>query len=503
MARDFNQNRNTNAKLGSGRVSGYGNHWSLVDELDGWNKVFVETPNLPINIKEYLEGNTTLSVYATPQNIDKLHQYAFAGFPNLVDLYLLKEEEIVELDDNFLGGVSCLQHIYVPSDLLGDSSTQDTYLGECSGKTFASLFTAIPSVLEWTITPSEIGSDTLTEQNFNAYISTLTDRIKNAVGQLNLNGFTNGVDFAWSYDFSNVFPSLEDIYVDNVKVDFSTWTIDGSGTLTSEIVSASIASIPNDRLSGVNKVVIDSGFTSAESKNLLDSALSTLTSCVEIEIMGNLYSKLFSSSQITTFITHCSTNGDNYPFIPTSNTTLTSVNYINMGGSSYKSMALLGGSSANYLQNMSRNYYFPKLGNIQFQYTFLYIQASALLKIFFGKKSMAFHTLSNTHNATLTGSKLYCPANGLTNYLGYTQFGTIAKIGIIDGNSIYTNKGFEYPKLSSELTIDTTNGHLMDNGVDLFDGYTATWYSDEDCTITIQPSDITSDMTVYVKLTAI
>ena len=121
-------------------------------------------------------------------------------------------------------------------------------------------------------------------------------------------------------------------------------------------------------------------------------------------------------------------------------------------------------------------------------------------KVFFGTENCeGVIGIYNNDSSLFKG--IYVPAKAMNYYKGvYYEYLSAKVIGVLDGANVYTDKGFNYPKLSATLTLDTTNGHLIENGIDLFAGYTATWYSDEDCTQVIQPSTITSTTTAYVKL---
>ena len=114
-------------------------------------------------------------------------------------------------------------------------------------------------------------------------------------------------------------------------------------------------------------------------------------------------------------------------------------------------------------------------------------------KFFIGTDNCSLDSNTFAASAYVKATKL--PAYTVaTNWVGKTI------IGVIDGASVYTPYEMAYPTLSATLTIDSS-GHLIDDGADLFSGYTATWYSDEDCTTAIaDPTTIASSDTVYVKL---
>lgn len=122
-------------------------------------------------------------------------------------------------------------------------------------------------------------------------------------------------------------------------------------------------------------------------------------------------------------------------------------------------------------------------------------------RIFVGNKNASL--IGNYFTSGNIVSFIYLCADNLNFYKTTANWTTYSEklVGVIDGNNVYTDKGFNYPKLSATLTLNTSNGHLIENGTDLFEGYTSVWYSDEDCTQIISPANITADMTVYCKLT--
>ena len=154
--------------------------------------------------------------------------------------------------------------------------------------------------------------------------------------------------------------------------------------------------------------------------------------------------------------------------------------------------------------------------------------------------SSSYKLFISTNNCSLGGTLgqtyqlpkgLYFKATDITTYIGATNWDFYANyiVGVIDGGDTYANiknRGVSmgYPKLNGidtetniqlltpsndvlYLASDTGNLWQYDSAnsqwTNLFSGYTPTWYSDEDCTTTISASSITTDMTVYVKLTAI
>lgn len=129
----------------------------------------------------------------------------------------------------------------------------------------------------------------------------------------------------------------------------------------------------------------------------------------------------------------------------------------------------------------------------------------------------------------ITAKGMYIKANVMNYYKTYANLSSMTNkiIGVIDGGDTYANiknrgVSMNYPTLtgidtetniqlltpadnSLYLASDTGNLWQYSNGAwsNLFSGYIPTWYSDEDVSTIVLPSAITSDMTVYVKITAI
>ena len=126
MARDFNQNRIANARLVGADINKFGKTFAIQSpwNADGFSSVNVTVEQAPSDIKQYLEGDNSITVYPVPSNVDKLCEYALTSFPNIEDLYLFKTSAIVVLEDD-LSYLLDLNKIYVPSDLL--SAYQSAY----------------------------------------------------------------------------------------------------------------------------------------------------------------------------------------------------------------------------------------------------------------------------------------------------------------------------------------------------------------------------------------
>ena len=164
MAKVVNFNRSVNAKLGKATLTTYGRHFSIQEDYDGWSVVDVNAPAVPTNIKEYLEGNTEITTFAIPANVESLCSYALASFPNVATIYITNYEEMVDLSaTNVFGGLVNNPTIYVPSKFLTDYETEypsynfDTWLDQ------------------WTLYISNNGSDTLTVDYVNGIVYGLTN----------------------------------------------------------------------------------------------------------------------------------------------------------------------------------------------------------------------------------------------------------------------------------------------------------------------------------------
>ena len=120
MARDFNQNRNTNAKLGIETIDKYGKTFAVQFGLDGFSAVNNVVQPAPSSIIPYLEGNISIKQYAVPINVDELCNYALASFPNIEELTLFSLD-IVSVEDH-LSYLSKLKIMYVNQNNLSSYS---------------------------------------------------------------------------------------------------------------------------------------------------------------------------------------------------------------------------------------------------------------------------------------------------------------------------------------------------------------------------------------------
>lgn len=295
-----------------------------------------------------------------------------------------------------------------------------------------------------------------------------------------------------------------------LKLNKNKWKFLGSGVLTSTIVNNQLDLLPTPL--NINKLIVPSEFTSIDSAGL-DGIDTYLSSGLELETNCNHTKNIYTNLNDTNLnkidvldyksatFTNSAFNGvnlkkfygnnlNNFSYMTARNflggNLLEEITYNNL--SNYTGWCIITTMSAN------GKAYMPKLANDNSIVGY----GTTIGKLFFGGTNMVFAGYIYSQNS----GKHYYRANEMASImqqattLGITNF---TLIGIIDGADTYTSKGFSYPKLSATLTIDT-NGHLIDNGVDLYDGYTANWFTDENCTTAIQPSAITNDITIYVKL---
>ena len=206
MARDFNQNRIANARLISKNIDKYGKTYAAEYNADGFNVIDITIGPQPDTIKEYLEGDTSVVVYACASNIDKLCHGALMPFPNIKDLYLFKATSpIVVLDDD-LSYLEDLEHIYVPTSAL--SSYIATY------PTLAPLFTSI--VEDYVLTIPYIGDSTLTSDYVDSVIAMLSSAQKSAITKVVVpSDFIDDEVGALDFVFEAITPSVATVDLGN------------------------------------------------------------------------------------------------------------------------------------------------------------------------------------------------------------------------------------------------------------------------------------------------
>ena len=300
MARDFNQNRVTNAKLGRETINKFGANFAINYGLDGFNIVYIQTSEAPSNIVEYFEGNDTYEIFGLPTNITKLCEYALASFPSITDLYLFTDS-VIEIEDD-LSYLTNLTAIYVSQDLLSAYQTRYANVPNILNK-----LGTVPVDYELTIPVFDNIGNVLNEQAINYFLSGISQQQKDACSKLIIS--TDYIDYylgIWHFNFSEVFENLDNnIYYGNTKIDFTNYIIQGSGELTAGIVETQYNDISVDKeISDITKVTVPLSFISYVSGSInkikqlfTDMAIITTTydgGEMDIEIGGEIEQKIIS-----------------------------------------------------------------------------------------------------------------------------------------------------------------------------------------------------------------
>ena len=258
MARDFNENRNVNARLVVATIDTLGTTFAVQNpyKADGFSKVIVNPPQAPTDITKFLEGDNLITTYPVASNVSKLCDYALASFPSITTIYLFNDE-MVTLDDD-LSYLTSLDSIYVPSDLV------DTY--KSTNSSIASKFKIIIDQYTVEIEYFSGTSTTLTTQEVDRQLGMLSDNQVSALQKLVISDdytFESASDIAWNYDFSDYISLDNNIwYGDDYKFDFSVLSIIGDSTtaLTSVDIDNAIANVPLFKRTAITQVKI-SGYT--------------------------------------------------------------------------------------------------------------------------------------------------------------------------------------------------------------------------------------------------
>lgn len=323
----------------------------------------------------------------------------------------------------------------------------------------------------------------------------------------------------------------------------TTLVIQGSGTMTSALVQNTINGL-NTPLTWINKIIIPTSFNTLDVgcldiiNNYNDLSDLTLETAL-INLNKNIYTNFTSSNTKITRVRLTYTGSMIYTaqfnleniytkelFISASSWTkqyaFTAIKKLNNEGIilTAPNCSTFSGFRMFYSEDKAyAKMYLPKITTLSGLYCLFkdtFIETGA--KFFVGTDNLGDVEIGagNWNNKTR-----YFPATALNYYLSLQYLGAypLFVIGVIDGNDVYADKGFTYPKLTGVdtesniqaltptgdalyLASDTGNLWQYSNGswTNLFSGYTPTWYSNEDCTTTILPSGITTSDTVYVKL---
>ena len=151
------------ANIKSVTFTTYGTHFPLQYECDAFGIVNVAVPSVPSEVKQYLEGDNTVTAYTVPSNVNKLCNYALSSFPNIATLFIFKFGEMLEMDANALYGLNDLQNIYVPENLIEDYQLEYP--------DYASKFASL--VVDHVLTIPYQGNDELTTTFVNQVLNSL------------------------------------------------------------------------------------------------------------------------------------------------------------------------------------------------------------------------------------------------------------------------------------------------------------------------------------------
>lgn len=119
-----NQIRNVTGRLGLVAIRSYGRFFAQTFGLDGASIIDVFASGTSEEIKDYLEGDDTITYFAVPSNVTKLCNYALASFPNITKMYITNYEEMVDLSaSHCLDGLNQAPIIYVPEKFKSEYET--------------------------------------------------------------------------------------------------------------------------------------------------------------------------------------------------------------------------------------------------------------------------------------------------------------------------------------------------------------------------------------------
>jgi len=527
----------------------YGTYYPKNENLEGYNKVIFNSKGFD---KLFVEGSGSIKEYGIDEGITNICAYAFSGFTALEKVIIYNTQQVITIDPNAFINTPIETNdgdIYVQDNLL--SAYQNAY-PNWSFKAFSTYGTWEVPYIEGE-TSTTLTSEYLTEQ-----INKLTSYLlKESITKVIIpTYFTNesANSVVWSYDFSAFVNLNNNIWYGATQYDFSTWTIEGSGTLTSAIVESSINSISSDRVSSITKVVIPNSFTTAENGalDIIDEKLSSNLSLITYSNFGtDIYSKMNDASN--KFIYWEYNYGQNVTLSPK----VLNIQKIRFTNAHSVRYGFLSGTIGIVIfdKNVNTNQYDGIIGNRADVAIFNgnTIQSGSILLTQY-TMSKAFFPNATTMNGSPFGSvyyhrapkklfmgqdncslggvlsgnvnyleKIYIPVTGLTNYMVVNNWSTYSakQVGVIDGGEIYKTYDYDmnYPKLtgidtesniqlltpaedSLYLASDTGNLWQYSGGVwtNLFSGYINIWFSEEDCNTAIDENNMNTSETYYVKL---
>lgn len=495
--------------------------------------------------KALITNPASLTEVHLPTEYTAIGPKAFDGCANLTGIYVYAGQVIPISEDAIPNGCA----VYVDYEFVTEYQTLHPTLD----------IRGFDSGYVWEVPYVEgVTPNTLTAQYINDCVEAMgdaKDNVGKVVVPLYFTAYESGALDALFTQLTNL-EEIESPWLNGNVEEGLTLNILGSGTLTAQIVSEQIEKFGNEVINNAGKLLIPSTFT-----NYVLGALDVCDNYFaddQIELICDMDAPINSWESDRHLYswnvdgkTKCSIrrvvyNGTKTNFFGDYNkyvykflndnvtdiagffdnrvTEYSANKATKLNGRNYK----LDGIKTLYVPNVTQyigpNYYpegssckifAPKLSSIGATYrasvgkTFIGTDSCSVGGVFYG-----------------TG-KFYFKANVLMNYIGDSIWGTQQLIGVIDGSGLYNGMhdnttSMNYPTLTG---IDTASNiqaltpadgslYLASNTGDLwkyensawsnlFSGYTATWYSDEDCTTTVSSSAISTTDTVYVKLTAI
>lgn len=555
MAKPVNLIRNVAGLIGNNtqKLNHAGNFFAVADGLDAYRMVTVE---LPYIAKMFIQGDTTVEEFYVPSDITSIKEKAFSGCPNLNDLTILNELTEITIDSTALSNTK-VGNKETGSNLWVAESVYKDYLQDYGALyNIASYKSSYWYFIEYEVGVTqrvlnkqfinslglnETSYEGLVIPNYFTYITSISVEDLENVHEIWLKGVNNLIfdldelPNGWVYDNGTLYvsPTDYDTFIanhsgyENYIVKGYELTISGNGTLTQALVDSITTEYCEDYeipYTLVGKIIIPSTWT----------ALGESNGVTRIHILDNLLDKTTSAKALVINRSYAlNLSGDpQYPY----NANLKSIDFVAINNVTTSRRPFYGRNAGKrvdvFLADFTNglvtsgqhnfNIYYPKLKTIT-DYTGGYYVNQGFF--FLGKEDI--DNLINLCGGNYN-SKIRCPATAMIHYLTLGNGLKLEIRGVLDGSNKYNsmygeeNCSMNYPKLtgidteaniqlltpaenSLYLASDTGNLWQYSSGVwvNLFSGYTPTWYSDENCTTTIQPSDITSDMTVYVKLTAI
>lgn len=197
--------------------NGFGKYWAVDDNADGWSIIDIQSPAIPTTILPYIEGDDTITTFPLSTNVSKVGHYALAVFPNIEDIYLFKNDGVVQLYADSVGGLNSLAKLYVPTSLVATyESTYPyaTYPLYWTDST-TSKFTNIRSDYDWTI-PHFEGQDTLTIALMSGFVGMLSAGQKSAITLIHMPEDYDSFEFgATASLFDSTFANLTTVDLQN------------------------------------------------------------------------------------------------------------------------------------------------------------------------------------------------------------------------------------------------------------------------------------------------